>query len=65
MQNKTIKPVSAGGQGTISLSTFICGKYAIAGGEKYIVQGIFFKFALGTLTFCSLGGVISPNRISL
>jgi hypothetical protein len=28
---KTIKPVAAGGQ---------------AGGEKYIVQGIFFKFAL-------------------
>lgn len=31
MEKKTIKPVAAGGQ---------------AGGEKYIVQGIFFKFAL-------------------
>jgi hypothetical protein len=31
VEKKTIKPVAAGGQ---------------AGGEKYIVQGIFFKFAL-------------------
>ena len=51
-EKKTIKPASAGGQGNPIEILFHARllkifNTIIAGGQKYIVQGIFFKFALG------------------
>lgn len=48
-EKKTIKPASAGGQGNMPPLSLLCRPLIIftAGGQKYIVQGIFFKFALG------------------
>ena len=49
VERKIVKPVAVGGQGELWYITFCIRllSFFLAGGEKYIVQGIFFKFALG------------------
>jgi len=65
-ERKTIKPASAGGQGNKS-SYFLLppANSRTAGGQKYIVQGIFFKFALGNVfSYHRLVNDTSPDHIT-
>jgi len=64
VEKKTVKPVAAGGQGVHFLLNYSIAwltLFSQAGGEKYVVQGIFFKFALGAIPV-RLPVVINPSN---